>query len=177
MNHRLTTMHFLGQTHLTFCCKISEKKCKIILCISLSGLPKPPDVLKAATGSNGILAGLKNGAVWIDHSTTDYEQNLMFEEEASKKGAHILESPITGGLEALKKGQMAVWVAGDVEAYKKSKSVLDASYTTVMYTGKLGTAMIPKVLSNMLCAVQVLAMSECFAIGDLLTILLATFAS
>ena len=69
------------------------------------------------------------------------------------------------GLEALKKGQMAVWVAGDVEAYKKSKNVLDASYTTVLYTGKLGTAMIPKVLSNMLCAVQVLAMSECFAIG------------
>ena len=36
---------------------------------------------------------------------------------------------------------------------------------TVLYNGKLGTAMIPKVLSNMLCAVQVLAMSECFAIG------------
>ena len=67
-------------------------------------------------------------------------------------------------MEALKKGQMAVWVAGDVEAYKKSKNVLDASYTTVLYTGKLGTAMIPKVLSSMLCAVQVLAMSECFAI-------------
>ena len=136
------------------------------------GLPKPPDVLKAATGSNGILAGLKNGSVWIDHSTTSYEQNLMFEEEASKKGAHILESPITGGLEALKKGQMAVWVAGDVEAYKKTKAILDASYTTVMYTGELGTAMIPKVLSNMLCAVQVLAMSECFAIGDFSTLLL-----
>ena len=74
------------------------------------------------------------------------------------------------GLEALKKGQMAVWVAGDVEAYKKSKNVLDASYTTVLYTGKLGTAMIPKVLSNMLCAVQVLAMSECFAIGKYLPV-------
>eukprot|EP00093_Oithona_nana_P001212 01212.XXX_4016_2589_1 [CDS] Oithona nana genome sequencing. len=134
--------------------------------VVVSGLPKPPDVLKAASGSDGILAGLKNGSVWIDHSTTAYEQNLMFEEEASKKGAHILESPITGGLEALKKGQMAVWVAGDVEAYKKTKGILDASYTTVMYTGELGTAMIPKVLSNMLCAVQVLAMSECFAIAQ-----------
>ena len=63
---------------------------------------------------------------------------------------------------------MAVWVAGDEEAYKISKPVLDASYTTVMYTGVLGTAMIPKVLSNMLCAVQVCAMSECFAIGQCL---------
>ena len=116
-------------------------------------------------GPDGILAGLQNGGIWIDHSTTDYEQNKMFEEEAAKKGGHVLECPITGGLEALKKGQMAVWVAGDVEAYKKAKPILDASYTTVMYTGILGTAMIPKVLSNMLCAVQILAMSECFAIG------------
>ena len=116
-------------------------------------------------GPDGILAGLQNGGIWIDHSTTDYEQNKMFEDEAAKKGGHVLECPITGGLEALKKGQMAVWVAGDVEAYKKAKPILDASYTTVMYTGILGTAMIPKVLSNMLCAVQILAMSECFAIG------------
>ena len=61
------------------------------------GLPKPPDVLKAATGPDGILEGLVNGGIWIDHSTTDYEQNLMFEEIASKKDAHILECPITGG--------------------------------------------------------------------------------
>jgi hypothetical protein len=60
-------------------------------------LPKPPDVLKAATGPDGILEGLVNGGIWIDHSTTDYEQNLMFEEIASKKDAHILECPITGG--------------------------------------------------------------------------------
>lgn len=117
-------------------------------------------------GPDGILAGLKNGGIWIDHSTTDYEQNLLFEAEASKKEAHVLECPITGGLEALKKGQMAVWVAGDLDSYKKARPILDASYTTVLYTGKLGTAMIPKVLSNMLCAVQVLAMSECFAIGN-----------
>jgi len=134
--------------------------------IVVSGLPKPPDVYKAATGPDGILEGLQKGSIWIDHSTTDYNQNLYFEEEASKKDCHVLEAPITGGLEALKKGQMAVWVAGDEEAYKISKPVLDASYTTVMYTGVLGTAMIPKVLSNMLCAVQVCAMSECFAIAQ-----------
>ena len=86
-------------------------------------------------GPNGILEGLKENGIWIDHSTTDYEQNIMFEEIASKKGAHVLECPITGGLEALKKGQMAVWVAGNEDAYKRARPVLDASYTTVLYTG------------------------------------------
>ena len=42
-------------------------------------------------------------------------------------------------------GQMAVWVGGDKEAYTKVRPVLDASYSSVMYTGGLGTAMIPKV--------------------------------
>jgi hypothetical protein len=31
----------------------------------------------------------------------------------SEKGAELLECPITGGLDALKKGQMATWVAGN----------------------------------------------------------------
>ena len=56
-----------------------------------------------------------------------------------------MECPITGGLEALKKGQMAVWVAGDKKAFETVKTILNTSYETVMYTGALGTAMIPKV--------------------------------
>ena len=43
--------------------------------------------------------------------------------------------------------------------------ILDASYSSVMYTGGLGTAMIPKVLSNMLCGLQVCAMAEAMLIG------------
>jgi hypothetical protein len=31
----------------------------------------------------------------------------------SEKEAELLECPITGGLDALKKGQMATWVAGN----------------------------------------------------------------
>lgn len=77
----------------------------------------------------------------------------------------LLECPITGGLEALKKGQMAVWVGGSKEAYQEVKPILDASYSSVMYTGGLGSAMIPKVLSNMLCGLQVCAMAEAMMIG------------
>ena len=41
----------------------------------------------------------------------------IFDEACREKGSSILEAPITGGMDALKKGQMAVWVAGDKEAY------------------------------------------------------------
>ena len=54
---------------------------------------------------------LQPGSIWVDHSTTDFNQNYEFSKQAAAKEAHILEAPITGGLEALKKGQMAVWVS------------------------------------------------------------------
>ena len=79
--------------------------------VIVSGLPKPPHVKAAFEGSDGICAGLQPGKIWVDHSTTDFNQNYEFSKKAAAKGAQILEAPITGGLEALKKGQMAVWVS------------------------------------------------------------------
>ena len=90
----------------------------------------------------------------------------VFTAALAAKDAHLLECPITGGLEALKKGQMAVWVGGSKEAYQDVKPILAASYSSVMYTGGLGSAMIPKVLSNMLCGLQVCAMAEAMMIGQ-----------
>lgn len=75
-------------------------------------LPMPPHVKQCFEGDNGILAGLSKDKVWIDHSTTDYEQTLAFNDLAQNKGAQCLEAPITGGLEALSKGQMTVFMAG-----------------------------------------------------------------
>ncbi len=47
----------------------------------------------------------------------------------------------------------------------KVKPILEASFSNVMYTGGIGTAMIPKVMSNMLCCVNCLAMGEILMIG------------
>merc|ERR1712227_155933 len=89
--------------------------------VIVTGLPKPPHVKAMFEGDSGLLAGMGEGKVWIDHSTTDHEQNKVFTEALTKIGGSLLEAPITGGLEALKKGQMAVWVAGDKAKYLDTK--------------------------------------------------------
>ena len=43
--------------------------------------------------------------------------------------------------------------------------MMEASYQTVIYTGKLGTALIPKVLSNMLTCVHIIAAGEVMMVG------------
>ena len=39
---------------------------------------------------------MDKGKVWIDHSTTDYEATMIYNEMVIDKGAQLLEAPITG---------------------------------------------------------------------------------
>ena len=84
----------------------------------------PPHVKQVFEGDNGILAGLSTNKIWIDHSTTDYEQTQTFNDLAGNKGARCLEAPITGGLEALSKGQMTVFMAGEQQLAEEVSRVL-----------------------------------------------------
>ena len=68
-------------------------------------------------------------------------------------------------MEALRKGQMTVYVAGDKPTFEKHKPILDASYCTVLYLGGTGSAMIPKVISNMFTCINCIAMGETMMIG------------
>ena len=56
-------------------------------------------------------------------------------------------------------------MAGNETAFNQVEEILKASYSTVMFTGELGTAMIPKVVSNMLCCIQVIALGEVMMVG------------
>ncbi len=120
----------------------------------------PSDVKAVAEGSNGLLSGLSQSKIWIDHSTTDHEATLSFNKVADCKGASLIEAPITGGLAALEKGQMTVFLAGDKVVADKLRPLMKVSFQNVLYTGAIGTAMIPKVFSNLLAAVNMIAGSE-----------------
>jgi len=133
--------------------------------VVFTALPMPQHVKAVFEGEDGLLAGLTEGKVWIDHSTTDYEQTEDMNEEVIKQGAKMLEAPVTGGLEALKKGQMTVFMAGEKPIADEMMPMMEDIYANVIYTGKMGTALIPKVLSNMLTCVYNLAMGEVFMVG------------
>lgn len=144
--------------------------------VVLTCLPKPNHVKAVAEGSDGLLKNFPAGKVWIDHSTTEYEQTVEYMAEVEGKGGYMLESPITGGLDALRKGQMVAYVGGRKDVTDAMMPVLEASYMTVFYVGPtVGTAMVIKVVSNMLCCVHVVAMGEALMLGKKANIDLRTF--
>jgi len=135
------------------------EKCDIVF----TALPLPQHVQAAVTGDKGILEGFAKSSglkIWIDHSTIDHEVHVQMAREVEAKGGHVVEAPLTGGLEALRKGQMACFLAGQKEVTDAIMPIISKIYQNVQYTGPLGTAMVPKICSDFLVSLNMLAATE-----------------
>ena len=58
-------------------------------------LPLPKHVRETMLGSDGALAALGRGAVWIDTSTTDYHNTLDIARMAALRDVMSLEAPVS----------------------------------------------------------------------------------
>jgi len=128
--------------------------------VVLTALPTPKTVKNVMLGEGGVLAGIRQGCTWIDHSTTDYHQTLQLAEKCKELGVGFLEAPVTGGMALLKQGLMTVLVSGDKQLYDTYLPLLKMSGRTVLYLGGLGNATITKVITNMLAAAHLVCMGE-----------------
>ena len=79
----------------------------------LTALPRPEHVSAAFECEGGILEGFRQGTVWVDHSTTDFENTLRVKDLVEERGGHAVEAPLTGGMQILREGNMVTLVGAD----------------------------------------------------------------
>jgi 3-hydroxyisobutyrate dehydrogenase-like beta-hydroxyacid dehydrogenase len=87
-----------------------------------------------ADGSDGVLAGLREGAVWADLSTIAPDASVALAERVRAAGASFLDCPVSGSPATLAAGQMSVMVGGDRAAFEHVADVLHAIGPKVTYS-------------------------------------------
>src|SRR6185295_20114659 len=65
--------------------------------VLFTSLPEPADVEGIAAGDNGLLAGIAKDAAWFDLSTNSPSVVKKLNAAFAKKGAHMLDAPVSGG--------------------------------------------------------------------------------
>ncbi len=119
------------------------------------------DALEAvAHGSNGIIAGLRSGKIYIDMSTVSPAASRALAAEVKTKGAAMLDAPVSGSVATLEEGKLSIMVAGDRDAVERSRPILQAIGPKVTHVGANGLAVSMKIATNLSLAVQMLAFSE-----------------
>lgn len=111
-------------------------------------------------GEDGILAGLRPGAIYVDMSTASPANTRALAARVADGGAAMLDSPVSGTAVTVDQGKASLMVGGDREAFERARPVLEAIGPKVIHVGPSGSAVTMKIAVNLSLAVQMLAFSE-----------------
>lgn len=119
-----------------------------------------------AEGPDGVLAGLRSGAIWADVSTISPDASVALAERVRATGAFFLDCPVSGSPATLAAGQMSVMAGGDREAFDRIEEILRAIGPKVTYIGPNGQALLAKLAINLALVVSVTAFAEGLALVE-----------
>ena len=119
-----------------------------------------------ALGPDGVIAGLRPGAVWAEMSTVSPEVTRELGAAITARGAALIDAPVSGSPITLEAGQLSFMVGGDPAALEKVRSCLLAIGPTITHVGELGLAVTMKIATNLGLAVQMLAFSEAVVLAE-----------
>ena len=135
--------------------EIAEASEIIITC-----LPSPSASASVMEDDDGILAGLTQGKIWIEMSTTDQHEVLRLGQKVEALGASPADCPVSGGCHRAATGNIAIFAGCTRDVFERVLPLLTRMGRQVLHTGDLGSASILKVATNYLATANLLSLSE-----------------
>lgn len=123
-------------------------------------LPSPAASAQVMEAEDGVLAGLSEGKIWAEMSTTDVEEVKRLAALVEAKGASAIECPVSGGCHRAATGNISIFAGTDRETFDRMLPFLTTLGRRVLHTGPIGTASMLKVMTNYLATANLLTVCE-----------------
>ena len=136
--------------------KIMAEKCDIII----TCLPSPAASAAVMEADDGILAGLSDGKIWAEMSTTDAAEVTRLGALVKERGADPVDCPVSGGCHRAATGNIAIFAGCDRPVFEKILPLLTILCRRVLHTGALGSReWSPNIIKRLeeACGVDILA--------------------
>ncbi len=137
-------------------------------------LPSPEASASVVEGDNGIISGIKAGAIWAEMSTTDEKEVLRLATLIGAKNASSVDCPVSGGCHRAATGNIAIFAGCERAIFEKIFPVLSIMGSQILHTGPLGSASILKVVTNYLATANLVSIAEALSCVKALNLDLST---
>ncbi|CUA87862.1 3-hydroxyisobutyrate dehydrogenase or related beta-hydroxyacid dehydrogenase [Chelatococcus sambhunathii] len=119
------------------------------------------DDLRAVTiGPDGAFAGMKPGAIFVDHTTASAEVARELHAKAKEMGLGFVDAPVSGGQAGAENGVLTVMCGGDAADYAKAEPVIASFARACRLLGPSGAGQLTKMVNQICIAGLVQALSE-----------------
>jgi 3-hydroxyisobutyrate dehydrogenase len=130
----------------------------VITCLGTSG-----DVASLLDGPDGLLAGLRRGALFLDCTSGDPATSRRIAERVAARGVAFADAPVSGGTNGAEAGTLTVMVGADETTFARARPVLEAFARRIEHAGPVGAGDALKAINNGLLAINILAAGEALA--------------
>jgi 2-hydroxy-3-oxopropionate reductase len=134
--------------------------------VIITMLPDSPQVEEVLTGEDGVLEGVKEGALVVDMSTISPVVTEELAKKAEEKGASMLDAPVSGGDVGAINGTLSIMVGGGEEDFERALPLFEVMGQTVTHVGPVGTGQVVKAANQIVVALTIEAVSEALVLGS-----------
>jgi 3-hydroxyisobutyrate dehydrogenase/2-hydroxy-3-oxopropionate reductase len=118
------------------------------------------DVRSVAYGDSGALAGLKKGAVLVDHTTASAVVARELHAKCKALGVGFVDAPVSGGQAGAVNGQLGIMCGGEQGDYDKALPVLNVYAKMCALIGAPGAGQLTKMVNQIAIAGLLQGLSE-----------------
>ena len=118
------------------------------------------DLRSVVYGDDGILAGMKEGAIFVDHTTASADVAREIYAAAAEKGIRFIDAPVSGGQAGAENGVLTVMCGGDQAPFDEAKPVMDSYAQAVTLLGPVGSGQLCKMVNQICIAGLVQGLAE-----------------
>jgi 2-hydroxy-3-oxopropionate reductase len=127
-------------------------------------VPDTPDVelvIRGKDGADGVLGGLKRGAIVIDMSTISPDVTRQLAEAVAAKGGSMLDAPVSGGEVGAKNATLTIMV------FERARPILSCmgKPESVTYIGPSGSGQVTKLCNQICIAANVAGAAEAYSLA------------
>ncbi|MBL8311512.1 MAG: NAD(P)-dependent oxidoreductase [Burkholderiales bacterium] len=124
------------------------------------------DVRSVVYGDAGALAGMKAGAILIDHTTASAELARELDAAAKAQGKRFIDAPVSGGQAGAENGKLGIMCGGDQTTFDAASDVLNVYAKALVRIGDAGAGQLTKMVNQICIAGLVQALSEALAFAQ-----------
>src|ERR1700756_3870191 len=118
------------------------------------------DLREVMLGKDGVFAGVRKGAIVVDHTTASAEIARELYAEAKKRGFDFVDAPVSGGQAGAENGVLTVMCGGDQGPFGRAEKVIAAYARACNLMGAPGSGQLAKMANQICIAGLVQGLSE-----------------
>lgn len=118
--------------------------------VVFASLPTTADVEQVVFGGEGLLAGARDGLIFVDLSTNLPGFARRVARELAARGGASLDAPIMGSPDQVESGTTAVVVGGEAVTFDTVRPLLQTTFQHVFHAGGHGAGLAVKLVNNLL---------------------------